>query len=156
MNLKIYTYALLLLTLVVGFALYAISGDVHLLNKNINNLESKIEKRKHDIAVLRAEFYALSSAERIEILSKKYLPELKAPKSIQIISDVSKIDKKFTPNVEKSKKKEQNKIIKANTKSKAKFNEKQVKKSTPPIITIEDLIKKTLIEDKTSIVLNKN
>ena len=159
MNNKYSIYILIIVTLITGITLYNISGKTHFTSKKIHSLEKQIKKENHNIAVLKAEFSALTAPDRIEKLTSLYIPKLQPPKAEQIVSNISELDKKLNALTSKSTK------TKTKTKYKSKIRtRKNVSKKIASKIkiknnnlipsklnSIEDLINRTLAQDENHI-----
>ncbi len=87
-NFFIILWTLLLIT--TGIMLYHTSGDVHHINKSIRHTEYKIAAERHSIAVLNAEFYALTSPNQLEKLATQHMLEFKPMTGTQLTTSVPK------------------------------------------------------------------
>lgn len=68
-----------------GAALYYTSEQTHLAAKNIATTRAAIAETRHDIAVLTAEYWHLTSPARLEALAARLMPDLQPLRGTQII-----------------------------------------------------------------------
>ncbi len=83
---NIFTFIWLFLAAGAGIFLYNTSEKTYNTNKQIAALHKKIASERHDIAVLSAEWWHLTTPERLEKLAKLHLSHLQPVKGTQFIA----------------------------------------------------------------------
>jgi len=83
---NIFTFIWLFLAAGAGIFLYNTSEKTYNTNKDIAALHKKIASERHDIAVLSAEWWHLTTPERLEKLAKLHLSHLQPVKGTQFIA----------------------------------------------------------------------